>query len=135
MLKIMKLRIHVLSTDFFRKDILKIYYCFLAFTQQAMHAAWQTCNFLKFILNHLFCWAVWGPFPRLWHIYLNIFFFLTTCSWTHCQLVLTSQKWMTTWWMPSLNTSLLENLSVIKIFTKAVIIISKKRQIASTWCL
>lgn len=55
LLKIMKLRIHVLSTDFFRKDILKIHYCFLAFTQQAIHAAWQTCNL--FYLYWTICFA------------------------------------------------------------------------------
>lgn len=115
------------------KDIL-LFSCFYSAGNACSLANMQ---FLKIYIEPSVLLGSLRPFfPTLTHLSkLFFFFFLTSRSWTHCQLVLTSQKWMTTWWMPSLNTSLLENLSVIKISTKAVIIISKKRQIASTWCL
>lgn len=105
------------------KDIL-LFSCFYTAGNACSLANMQ---FLKIYIEPSVLLGSLRPFfPTLMHLPKLFFFFLTSCSWTHCQLVLTSQKWMTTWWMPSLNTSLLENLSVIKISTEAVIIIRKR---------
>lgn len=126
----MKFRIHILSIRFFKRDILQ-FSCF--------HIAKQCMQLGKHAIYFTYIEpsVLLGSF-RLFSLLLTCLskgFFLNNTLFKVLPISFNFTKWMTTWLMALQNTSLLENLAVIKKFTKAVIKISRKRQTPSTWCL